>query len=139
MTEPRESIWDAVDRIRATDPRYRREAYGFVLLALSVAAQALGPERREDPERRHLSGAELLESVIEVARQEFGAMAPTVFREWGVTGAADVGEIVFQLVECGQLSARPEDRREDFHGPDLMRRLAQDVSSGVPGGSGERP
>jgi uncharacterized repeat protein (TIGR04138 family) len=135
MKEDPETLWDLVDRIRARDPRYRREAYGFVLHALGNAAQALSPERRVDPIRRHLTGAELLESVIALARSEFGALAPMVFGEWGLKSAADVGELVFQLVESGYLSARPEDRREDFHGPDLMRRLAGEPATGVSGAS----
>lgn len=134
MTERQETLWDVIDRIRAADPRYRREAYGFILLALGNAAEALPPERSQDPIRRHLTGTELLQSVIDLARLEFGTMAPMVFREWGLETAADVGDLVFQLVECGYLSARPEDRREDFHGPDLMRLLAVD-STGVAGAS----
>jgi|SRR5262245_53969834 len=135
MTKPQESLWDAVDRIRDTDPRFRREAYGFVMLALGIAAEALPPERRADPVRRHLTALELLQGMVTLAQREFGPMAPTVFREWGIHTSADVGELVFQLVENQHLSARPEDRREDFHGPDLMKWLA---GSGprVPGASG---
>src|SRR5262245_41361399 len=107
-------FWDAVERIRERDPRYRREAYGFLLLALGATVAALPEERRQDPARRHLSGPELLHGLVEVARSEFGAMAPTVFREWGLANSQDVGELVFQLVDCGQLSARPEDRRADY-------------------------
>ena len=126
-------FWDAVDRIRALDPRYRREAYGFVLAALGAAVRSLPAERRADPERRHLSGQELVQAMISLARGEFGLMAPTVFRAWGVVTPMDVGEIVFQLVECGQLSARPEDRREDFAGgPDLLRALTEGLEFGVP-------
>jgi uncharacterized repeat protein (TIGR04138 family) len=132
MRHHEETLWDAVDRIRSADPRFRREAYGFVLLALGVAVQELPESRRSDPLLRHLSGGELLGGVVRLARQEFGPMAPVVFQEWGLRSAADVGELVFQLVECGQLSARPEDRREDFHGPDLMRLLAVPPTSGVP-------
>ena len=84
-------FWDAVDRIRETDERYRREAYGFVVAALGATVQALPPERLADPVRRHLGGAELLRGVVRLARQEFGALAPTVFREWGVTAGEDVG------------------------------------------------
>ncbi|HEY3216528.1 MAG TPA: Minf_1886 family protein [Candidatus Eisenbacteria bacterium] len=126
-------FWDAVDRIRAADPRYRREAYGFVLTALGEAVRSLPKERRADSERRHLSGQELLQAVISLARSEFGLMAPTVFRTWGVVTSMDLGEIVFQLVECGQLSARPEDRREDFAGgPDLLPALVEGLELGVP-------
>jgi len=126
-------FWDAVDRIRAERPGYRREAYGFVVAALTRTVEALPAERRADPVRRHLTGAELLGGVVELGRAEFGLMAPAVFREWGVLAGSDVGEIVFQLVEAGQLSARPEDRREDFGGgPDLMRALSDGVDLGSP-------
>ena len=116
MSQTDVPFWDAVDRIREREPRYRREAYGFLLLALGATVNALPPERQADPARRHLSGHELLLGVVQLARQEFGSMAPVVFEEWAVRASTDVGELVFQLVECGQLSARPEDRREDFQG-----------------------
>jgi uncharacterized repeat protein (TIGR04138 family) len=133
-------FWDAVDRIRAADPRYRREAYGFVMVALGVTVQSLPSERRDHPQRRHLSGQELLQGITVLARREFGLMAPTVFREWGFQTAADIGELVFQLVECGQLGARPEDAREDFAGgPDLMSSLIQGLEIGAPPFSGRKP
>lgn len=132
-------FWEAVDRIRTANPRYRREAYGFVMEALGVTDRALPAGRREDPERRHLSGRELLAGVIALARREFGIMAPTVFREWGVRSAADLGEIVFELVECNQFTARPEDRREDFAGGDLLRSLSEGLELSLPGPSGETP
>lgn len=124
-------FWDAVDQIRESDPRFRREAYGFLLLALGATVNGLSTDRQADPARRHLSGVELLHGMVALARSEFGAMAPAVFREWGVCASSDVGDMVFQLVECGQLSARPEDTREDFHGFDLMGMLAE-------GSGGER-
>jgi uncharacterized repeat protein (TIGR04138 family) len=140
MTPTDLPFWDAVDRIRFEDARYRREAYGFVMAALGATVQSLPPERLADPERRHLSGQELLLGVVGLARREFGLMAPTVFREWGVVQSGDVGEIVFQLVGIGQLSARPEDRPEDFAGgPDLMRALSEGLDLGVPAGGGDDP
>jgi uncharacterized repeat protein (TIGR04138 family) len=133
LTPRDESFWDAVHRIRARDPRYRREAYGFVMMALGLTVQGLPAERRRDQERRHLSGQELLRGVVALARSEFGLMAETVFREWGIRSASDLGEVVFQLVEHGQLHARPEDRREDFAGPDLRRLLTEGLDLRVPG------
>ena len=133
MSPTQATFWDAVDRIRAERPSYRREAYGFVVAALGHVVEALPAERQADPERRHLSGQELLRGTVELARREFGVMAPTVFREWGVHASTDVGEIVFQLVEAGQLSARGEDRREDFAGGlDLLRALSEGLDLGVP-------
>lgn len=130
-------FWDAVDRIRERDPRYRREAYGFLLLALGATVRALPATRQADPVHRHLTGAELLRGIVELARREFGAMAPAVFREWGLHTSGDVGELVFQLVECEQLSARPEDTREDFLGFELMDMLGE-ASPGSPQDTGRR-
>ena len=107
-------FWEAVDDIRSRDGRFRREAYGFLMMALGATVQALPVERRKDPATRHLSGQELLQGVIQLARQEFGHFAPTVFREWGISSGEDVGRMVFQLVESKQLSARREDTIEDF-------------------------
>ena len=134
MTTDELPFWDAVDRLRERDPRYRREAYGFVVAALGWTVESLPAERRRDPVRRHLSGAELLQGLAALALQEFGPMAGTVFQEWGVRSGEDVGRIVFQLVECHQLSQRPEDRIEDFRGFDLAASLV-----GEPAGGPTRP
>ena len=131
-------FWDAVDALRAQRKRYAREAYGFVVAGLTATVQALPEPRRASAETRHLSGGELLAGLVRIAREEFGSMAPMVFREWGVVASEDVGEIVFELVGCGQLSARPEDTLDDFRrGPDLMKELG----AGLPddGGRSARP
>ena len=130
-------FWDTVDRIReqtdAGERRYAREAYGFVVAALGTTVQTLPTDRLADPERRHLSGHELLDGVVRLARGEFGALAPTVFAEWGVHDGHDIGRIVFQLVEGGQLSARPEDTIADFtRGASLFERLGGSSGSGAP-------
>ena len=119
------TFWNAVEALRERDPRYRREAYGFVVGSLSITVQGLPSERLGDPERRHLSGHELLEGLVTIARREFGPLAAVVFHEWGVRTSEDVGRIVFDLVEAGQLSARPEDTIEDFRsGLDLHKALS---------------
>jgi uncharacterized repeat protein (TIGR04138 family) len=125
MSRSDRSFWDVVDALRVHEPRYRREAYGFVVAALGATVQALPPARRADPDRRHLTGGELIVGVIGLARSEFGGLADLVLSEWGVRSGEDVGRIVFQLVESGQLSARPEDTMEDFQrAPDLLRALS---------------
>jgi uncharacterized repeat protein (TIGR04138 family) len=126
------TFWDAVDRIREVDARYRPEAYRFVVAALGSVVQTLPEERLSDPVRRHLSGGELLQGMVRLAREEFGALAPTVFREWGVVSGEDIGRIVFQLVDSGQLSARPEDTMQDFRGgPDLIAALEGQTDPGA--------
>ena len=125
------TFWDAVDALRAEQGRYAREAYGFVVGALGSTVQSLPAERTADPQRRHLSGRELLAGVVQLARAEFGMLAPMVFREWGVLAGEDVGRIVFELVRCGQLSARPEDTMADFtEGPDLLTELGRGTDFG---------
>jgi uncharacterized repeat protein (TIGR04138 family) len=124
-------FWEIVEAIQAREPGYRREAYGFVMAALGARVQALPAQRRGDPARRHLTGQELLEGVIALARREFGQLAATVFAEWGVRAGEDVGRIVFQLVEAEQLSARPEDTIADFrHVPDLLAVLREKLPIG---------
>ncbi len=146
MNPPHASLWDAIDALRESDRSRPREAYFFVLAALGHAAEKLPAERRAHPEQRHLHGHELLEGVVELARLEFGPLAVTVFREWGVTRGEDVGRLVFDLVGSGALTARPEDSPDDFRGmPDLLARLsgpadvgASPPSGGPHGGPGRR-
>ncbi len=64
--------------------------------------------------KHHVSGPELLEGVRMLALQEFGLMARTVFRMWGIARTDDFGDMVFNLVEAELLSKTPGDRREDF-------------------------
>lgn len=119
-----EEFWDAIDGLRERSPGYAREAYGFVMHALGETVRGLPQARRDHPTDRHLSGRELLGGTALLARSEFGDLAAMVFREWGVCASEDVGRIVFQLVEDGQLSARPEDTIDDFRsGFDLMAAL----------------
>jgi uncharacterized repeat protein (TIGR04138 family) len=135
-----DAFWEAVDRIRDGGAPYRREAYGFVVAALGHAVGRLPAERRADEQRRHLSGRELLDAAVALARSEFGPLAPMVFREWGVTGAEDVGRMVFHLVEAGQLSARPEDTMSDFAGgPDLLVALGDGLEPDARRPAGGRP
>ena len=116
---------DAVDELRERGSHFAREAYVFVVAALGETVRALPADRLADAERRHLSGRELTAGIVRIAREEFGPLASMVFREWGVCANEDVGTMVFQLVEAGQLSARPEDTLADFRGgPDLLTELA---------------
>jgi len=125
MSAPRQSLQDVIDGLRERDPRFAREAYAFVVAAILHAVERQPEARSADPERRHLDGREVVRAVVELARAEFGPLAATVLVEWGVTASRHIGEIVFQLVERGQLSARADDRIEDFlAGPELLSAVA---------------
>jgi uncharacterized repeat protein (TIGR04138 family) len=105
MSEP--SFLDLIDEIRDRDPRYRREAYLFIMQALDRVVSRL-------PQPRHVSGQELLRGVTALAREQYGPLAYTVLHEWGVVTSLDAGRVVFQLVEAGLLGREPTDRLEDF-------------------------
>lgn len=102
------------------DPRYTYEAYEFVFAALAHTQKMLGRLPRGQPEtevgpQHHVSGKELLAGVRDLALREFGLMARTVFRMWGINRTDDFGEIVFNLVESKLMSKTNEDNRADFH------------------------
>ena len=98
-----------MDRIRLRESRFDERAYLFVLAALEFVQQRI-------PERRHLTGRELAEGCRDMALARYGVLARTVFEHWGLRSSADIGELVFTLVETGLLMSQPQDAKEDFVG-----------------------
>ena len=107
MSAPRSEFWEAVERIRAADGRYARDAYAFVMDSLDFTMRKIG-------ERRHVSAAELVRGLCAHATERFGLMAYTVLSKWGLKASDDVGEVVFQLIGAGVLSRQEGDERSDF-------------------------
>lgn len=108
-----EGVEERIHEIRRRDRRYARHAYFFVLDALDHTMVHLGRDALTG-EERHIGGRELLEGIREFAAEQFGPMASLVFERWGVRVTDDFGEIVFNLIDAGLLSRRPEDSRLDF-------------------------
>jgi uncharacterized repeat protein (TIGR04138 family) len=108
-----DTLEERVLEIRRRDRRYARNAYYFVLDALDHTMVVLGRQAKSG-EERHVGGRELLDGIKEIAATEFGPMAPEVFRQWGIRETGDFGEIVFNLIDGGLLSRRPQDSRLDF-------------------------
>jgi uncharacterized repeat protein (TIGR04138 family) len=100
---------EVLDRLRKRDPRFHETAYLFVLSALHYVLERL-------PEPRHISGRELAEGVRGLALERFGPMARTVLEYWGIRSTADLGDLVFALVDCGVLIKQESDTPEDFEG-----------------------
>jgi uncharacterized repeat protein (TIGR04138 family) len=96
-----------MDRIRLRESRYDEQAYLFVLSALEYSQSKLDA-------RRHINAAELAASCRELALERFGLMSRVVLERWGIRATADLGEIVFTLVELGFLVKQPNDTREEF-------------------------
>jgi uncharacterized repeat protein (TIGR04138 family) len=96
-----------IEELVQRDPRYKANAYSFVMAAVEQTINSI-------PKLRHISGGELLEGIRKSARQQFGPMAKEVFNFWGLHSTEDFGNIVFNLVEVGLLSKTEEDSIEDF-------------------------
>jgi uncharacterized repeat protein (TIGR04138 family) len=106
-----------LDEVVQRDPRYPLEAYEFLFAALTHTLHMLGRETPQEgaaQQDSHVSGPQLLEGVRDLALREYGLMARTVFRLWGINRTADFGELVFNLVEANLMSKTPSDSREDF-------------------------
>ena len=103
---------DIVKEICAKDERYDIEAYVFMREALDQTIKNLKkPDKGPD---RHVSGQELAEGIRKYALKEFGPITLKVFNSWGIERTEDFGEIVFNLVDVGELGKTDEDTRDDF-------------------------
>ena len=105
-----------IEELVRRDPRYAPEAYDFVYDALAYSAKRLGRTRPEaDETDEHVSVLEFFEGVRELAVRDFGLMAPTVFRAWGVRRTDDFGEIIRNLIDAGLVDPAAAEDRDAFH------------------------
>lgn len=103
----RQELDDMLLEICERDPRYKDDAYEFVLEALSYTQKRL---RRS----RHVTGKELLEGIKDLLIGKFGPLTLTVLQHWGIKTTEDFGYIVFNMVEKKILSKTEEDNIESF-------------------------
>ena len=89
------------------DPRYRHDAYEFVMEALHFT-------QKKFHRSKHVTGPELLEGMKELLMEKFGPMTMLVLKHWGINATEDFGNIVFNLVENRVLSKTEEDSLEHF-------------------------
>ena len=71
--------------------------------------------RRRKRAEQHLTGQQLCEAARRYALDQYGYLAQTVLGNWGVASTNDIGEIVFNMIDIGQMRKTRKDRREDFH------------------------
>lgn len=114
--------------IATKDGRYSVDAYIFVQQSLAYAQFELGmgrprpfgveddDESDEPPPEAHLSGQQLCEAIRLYAAELFGLMAKVVLNSWGVKSTRDFGEIVYKLIEVGEMTKSENDQREHFDG-----------------------
>ena len=103
-----------IERIRSqSGQRFDQAAYFFLLEALDFTIFRLG-RQNNDLEERHISPPELMDGLRLYATEEFGPMAPFVFRRWGLVSTGDFGTIVFQMCDAGLLRRQERDTAKDF-------------------------
>jgi uncharacterized repeat protein (TIGR04138 family) len=101
------------DRIRKEiidsrlDGRYKADAYEFVMGGLEFCSTKIG-------EKRHVTGQELSKAILMLAYRQFGPMAKSVLRNWGIKTTDDLGCIVYNMIRVGILDKRPDDSLDDF-------------------------
>jgi len=128
------------------DRRYKFDAYVLVFEALNYAHKVMGlgakqsveseeevEETSPKAEERHLTGQELCEAIRLYALDQYGFMAKSVLKSWGVTSTSDFGEIVFNLIRIGQMRKTKHDRREHFDNVyDFNDALSKDFKISLP-------
>jgi uncharacterized repeat protein (TIGR04138 family) len=93
---------------------YPAEAYEFVQRGLSFTVQKVHGRRDESDASRHVSGQQLCHGLRDFALTQWGMLARTVLRRWGIHSTVDFGQIVFSLIDAGQMQRTDDDTIEDF-------------------------
>ena len=102
-----------IDKVRdeiienGVDDRYKTGAYEFVLNGLDFYISKIG-------EKRHVTGQELSIGLLSFANKQFGLMAGSVLKNWGVEATDDFGYIVYNMIRVGLMSKQPNDSLDDF-------------------------
>ncbi len=102
----------SVASILQRDKRFDAQAYHFLKDALDFTLKRAADANQGRP--RHVSGPELLAGFRDYALAQFGPMAATLMKEWGVRKCADVGDMVFKLIDEQVFGKQDSDRPEDF-------------------------
>lgn len=103
---------ESVVSILRRDKRFDPRAYFFLKDALDFTLKRIA--EGNGGQARHVSGPELLEGFRDFSLEQFGPMASTLMKEWGVRKCQDVGDMVFHLIEEQVFGKQESDRREDF-------------------------
>jgi uncharacterized repeat protein (TIGR04138 family) len=111
-------LTDELQAIAEKNGAYPFEAFQFLWEAFKHSQRMFDKHDPRDGEtpgaEHHVSGRELLEGICDLARRDFGLMAPVVFERWGIKRTDDFGELVFALFDGGILSKTESDRKEDY-------------------------
>lgn len=110
----------------ARNTRYPVEAFVFIQKGLDFTVRHLHGDLpdaakndeydpREHPER-HVSGQQLCMGLRDFAIDQYGLLARSVLKRWGIRSSEDFGAIVFAMVEAGLMFKTDHDNLDDFRG-----------------------
>jgi uncharacterized repeat protein (TIGR04138 family) len=118
------SLRDELARVAVRDARYTIDAYEFAFATIDHARRlrmrraegnrARGRRSRKAPAVRHISGQDLCLAAKDLALELYGRMALTVLEGWGLRSTTDLGNVVYNLIENGDLEKNDRDQRSDF-------------------------
>lgn len=107
---------EAFLRILEKDRRFTRETYAFVSDALSFAdslVQTCGENPDVSPDG-HMTARFFCRATTLYASFLYGFMASEVLSQLGLRTSSDLGDVVYNLIECDLAKKSEEDSREDF-------------------------
>lgn len=135
---PTNGFQETIDSLAEKDPRYSSEAYVFLRDSLEGTIKRRKKTRKETGP--HVGAEELLEGFRIHALEEFGPMALMVLDYWGVRTTADVGNLVFNLVDAGVFGKTEEDTVESFADVfDFHEAFVEPFRPGETSGGGSAP
>lgn len=103
---------EAISRILVHEQRFDPGAYFLVRDALDFTVERLAA--RNQGESRHVSGPELVHGFRDFMLQEYGPMAGTICRDWGLTESQHIGDIVFHFIGENVFGKQDSDNLDDF-------------------------
>jgi len=106
--DKKRDFYKLTEQICRRDPRYKADAYEFVMQALHFTQKKLKKDA-------HVSGRELAQGARDFAIEEYGPLAKAVLLYWGVKNTSDLGNIVFNMIGHKMLSKTDEDSIADFN------------------------
>ncbi|MGM0444623.1 MAG: Minf_1886 family protein [Fibrobacterota bacterium] len=95
------------------DPRYAIGAYGTVAAAFDFFRLRSGVQG-------HISAEQIVHALAELALAKYGPMAESVLSYMGITSPADIGNIVYNLIDIGIFSKQDDDSLDDFYACDSI-------------------
>ncbi len=115
------SLKHELSRVVARDARYPNDAYLFALESLEYAraqkklrASKSRGRARTRVAANHVTGGELCKGACELALSQYGLLARSILFGWGVRKTADLGNIIYNMIDAGELEKTESDSQADF-------------------------